>query len=296
MNASAGSSCKLNTRASQVNSEHKLRAVVLGEGPGAERRTSLLTGLGIRPSRYLRDFAVVSPLPDVAFVCTPVESRLDVAARLLSLGIPALFIEQPVALSVRELNRLNQAPAGQIVMIGCNLRFAYDLPFSRWALIDIIAAKTFSPRLFGLLSEPGDLARLEYLIHELDLAYAINGTISSLHTIQERTGIRIGVEHRNMGWAQIELDWSGRPIRSAVVLHAHDDGAALRVPHFPERVSPAHDYIAQRKETEHFLRCIRTSTQPCCRMEDAEHVLRWALLATSKRRPGITGSPMLREQ
>jgi predicted dehydrogenase len=256
--------------------------MVIGQGAAAERRSSILTALGIRPSRTVSDPTMASPVPDAAFVCAPIETRASIAVKLLSLGVPGIFIEQPLAFSMDGLDRLQHAAADHIVMIGCNLRFAYDLPVFRWALLEIVASKPKPVRIPGLRRQPSERTTLENAIHELDLAYAVNGAIRSVNTICERDGLKIGVEHASMAWSQIELDWSSRPVCNRAVLSAFDDGGALRVPHDPQRVTPAHHYVALRAETTHFLTCVLTASPPCATVDDGVHVLEWALIAASR--------------
>jgi predicted dehydrogenase len=258
-----------------------VRALVIGQGAAAERRSSILTALGIRPSRTVSDVTTAPPLPDAAFVCAPIEARASIAVKLLTLGVPGIFIEQPMASSMVGLDQLKHAAQDHIVMTGCNLRFAYDLPFFRWALIDIAASKPKPVRIPGLRVQPSEGTTLDNAIHELDLAYAVNGPIQSVHTICERAGLKIGIEHANMAWSNIELDWSSPQVGNCAVLSAFDDGGALHVPHEPKRVTPVHHYVALRAETAYYLNCVLTTSPPCSNVEDGMHVLQWTLVAAT---------------
>lgn len=258
-----------------------MHALVVGHGSEAERRASILTALGHRPARAEVLDSRRFPLPDIALVCGPIDTRVAHAIKLLDLGIPAVFVEQPMASDTARLDALEQACDDAITMTGCKLRFAYNFPRVRWALLEMDCSKPVPLRL--AISQPRARDRLEQTIHEFDLAFSLNGQMQAIHTVSRRTALQIGIEHRNLAWSHIEFDWTGQTPRGRALLSAFDDGDALSVPHQPEWVTPSHDYIAQREEVAHFVACAQTGGQPCCTISSGRHVLEWALAAILKK-------------
>lgn len=269
-----------------------MRALVIGNGPAAERRTAVLTEMGIQPTRSHLEPPGVA-LPDAVFICAPIGSRASLAAKCIGLGVPAVFIEQPLGFKLTELDLLRHAAEHHTVMVGCNLRFAYKLPRLHWSLLEIVAAKSVPVGLHGFSIVPNSTTKLENTVLELDLAYAVNGPIHSVQTICERARLDIAVEHTSLAWSHIEVDWSLRPLTSRTVVTAYDDGSAIRVPHHPASLAPADDRIAHREEIAHFLSSAVTGTRPCSTLEDGLHVLEWSLAAITAKTGGMIGRGFL---
>ena len=207
---------------------------------------------------------------DAALICTPIDTRMALAHACLNGGVRAILIEQPIASVSQSAHALSVAAEQNIVMVGCGLRFACDLPSYLWAMLSIQNS--------GALCGHGSVLRT--LNSQVDLAYAINGPIRGVRLADGPGTLIVVLEHRNFASTEITFDRSSRLSEQLhVAVSAYDDGRSIQVPHEPIIVGLSTAERARRREMFHFLTCAQTQTTPCNNVSDAIHVLSWTTRA-----------------
>jgi hypothetical protein len=218
---------------------------------------------------------------DAALVCTRPHARIALALDCLNAGIEGVFIEGPLAMESEGIAALRRAAEGHVVMIGCDLRFASDLPRYRWSLLEFGNLGITRQLKASRNADVRVRSPLELAYQDIDLAYALNGRILALNCERGASTCKISIEHENFAHTVIELDWSecAETPRLAKIV-AYDDGKGLHLPHEPECFKFEASEKSQVKEMSHFLECVRKGKQPCNTIDDAEHVFQWAVVAS----------------
>lgn len=264
-----------------------MRALIVGGGALGARRARIIQELGAK-AYHLDVFPTLVPevtvellsahlsgwppreqrLDTLVIVCTPPETIEPVLDESRRAGVGAVFIEQLQPSDLERIARLRKAASGLTIMVGCPMRFAYQLPSSTWALLDIIRRQApLCPSGFGM---PANFRE------ELDLAYGVNGRFRSVHQVVRPGGVTLVVGHENMATTQIEVQLARRGLADrCVILNAYDDGRAITVLHEPITIQPDIGDLMYRRELAHFMECVRIHKQPVNSLDDAEHVLHW---------------------
>ena len=215
---------------------------------------------------------VLEQRPDAVLICTPPKTHVPIAMQCLEAGIRGVFIEKPLSVSMDGIAELQQAARNAVVMIACNMRWAYQqLAVSEAHLSQRVRMISSAP----LASWGGDIEQyryngiaLESAIHEIDLAASWLGRIvdADVHAWDE-DHLSLTLHHEFGGTARIFADWSAEaPVCREVVF------TRSRIP----ADTADQMYI---KEMQHFLGCVENNKQPCNTIADATHVLSWALRA-----------------
>ena len=276
-----------------------MRFLVIGGQLIAQRRARLLTELGhnadcaelnvlhtrkwwrnwlaTRPSERLR-FAWAGTTDagsyDAAFVCTPSYTRVQVALECLHVGVKGVFIEAPLGKSLAGVDELQERASGRQVMIGCSLRFGFNLPRYQWSLLEFISSRPYATRRTGADLANGRALSAGIAYPELDLAYAANGPVQRLDCITTVRQVRLRIEHENMAHTDIRVDACGKHgNKRLAVVSAWDDGAFVCVPHRPRLFKLVPDDRMLVDEMNHFTACLRNNETPCNTVTDAAYVL-----------------------
>ena len=211
---------------------------------------------------------------EVVLVGATVEDHVRVAAQCLDEGVDHLFIEAPVFFRNPDARALAADPGRQIV-VSSNLRFAYQLPDYRWALLDLISRG-------ALAGDPGAersaVAVFGRVVDLFDVAYAVNGPIRSSQAVGRRCAYQFDIQHDNMASTYVDFNWCGRsaPDQRAFIT-AFDDGVAVQALHQPLLLKPLSRREAAAREIRHLLNVVLKGARPANTIKDAAYVHRWAL-------------------
>jgi hypothetical protein len=210
----------------------------------------------------------------VVLIGATVEDHVRVAVQCLDEGVDHLFIEAPVFFRNPDARALTADPGRQIV-VSSNLRFAFQLPDYRWALLDLISRG-------ALASDPGAersaVAVFGRVVDLVDVAYALNGAIRSSQVVGRRCAYQFDIQHDNMASTYIDFDWCGRsPPDLRAFISAFDDGVAVQALHQPLSLKPLSRKEAAGREIRHLLNVVMKGARPANTIKDATHVHRWAL-------------------
>jgi predicted dehydrogenase len=210
---------------------------------------------------------------DAALICTPRHTRVQVALECLHIDVPALFIEAPIAENLDGLDELQDSAHGT-VMVGCALRFAFNLPRFHWSLLELASSRPRHIRRTGAQLARGRGLSPDIVYPELDLAYAVNGPVHRLDCVTTRTQVRMSIEHESMAHTDIRVDASaehGKLCKATV--SAWDDGTQVVIPARPchHRYAPNDRVLVD--ELCHFLGCLHSGELPCNTISDAAYLL-----------------------
>ena len=276
-----------------------MRFLVIGGEPVAQRRARLLVDLGHgadcadlnlrhgedwwrerltspRPARLAFDWTgTTNPgVYDAAFICTPVHTRVQVALECLHVGVGGLFIEAPIAHDLDGLDELQDAAEGRTIMIGCTLRFAFNLPRYDWSLLELVSSRPSNTRRTGVVLAHGRGLSPDIVYPELDLAYAVNGPVYRLDCITTQREVRMRIEHDSMAHTDIRVDACAvHGTQRKAIVSAWDDGAQVILPARPRQYRRVPNEGTLVAELGHFLHCLGTGVTPCNTLPDAAYLV-----------------------